>query len=369
MKTVLGGSKTTDYCGNVIYENGLLKRILVDGGYIENSTYYFYLTDHLGNNRVIASSSGSIVQSNHYYPFGMSFAEGSTTSQQPYKYNGKELDTERGLNLYDYSARYMDPALGRFSTVDPMAEKYYSWSPYVYVGNDPVNLFDPDGMDWYQSNEDENRYIWREGHKDIEGYKNVGSSMSIQTGKDSYLNFYQNAGVKSNKAVNAFGLIASSGKLQNILLGDNSPLSENSKSELFNGLINRERSEIERQIGRTLVGIAAGELAGPLAGRALAFSGAWLKALFKGTAKGGGKELFNFSAKAAEHMTNPGRAVPVQILEQAIKGSRGVADPRGSRALMHTIEMWKNGKAYNLEVLYDKTTNYIWHFKYSPIKP
>lgn len=148
LKTVLGGSKTTDYCGNVIYENGLLKRILVDGGYIENGTYYFYLTDHLGNNRVIASSSGSIVQSNHYYPFGMSFAEGSATSQQPYKYNGKELDTERGLNLYDYSARYMDPALGRFNTVDPMAEKYYSISPYAYCATNPVNRIDPDGRDW-----------------------------------------------------------------------------------------------------------------------------------------------------------------------------------------------------------------------------
>ena len=141
-------------------------------------------------------------------------------------------------------------------------------------------------MDWYQSNEDETRYLWREGHKDIEGYKNVDSSMSIQTGKDSYLNFYQNAGVKSNKAVNAFGLIASSGKLQNILLGDNSPLSENSKSELFNGLINRERSEIEHRIGKTLVGIAAVEFAGALAGRALAFSGSWLKVLFKGATKG-----------------------------------------------------------------------------------
>lgn len=65
-------------------------------------------------------------------------------------------------------------------------------------------------------------------------------------------------------------------------------------------------------------------------------------------------------------MANPGRAVPVQILEQAIKGSKGVADPRGSRALMHTTEMWKNGKAYNLEVLYDKATNSIWHFKYWP---
>lgn len=53
-------------------------------------------------------------------------------------------------------------------------------------------------------------------------------------------------------------------------------------------------------------------------------------------------------------MTNSGRAVPVQILEQAIKDSKGIADPRGSRALMHSVEMWKNGKVYNLEVLYDR---------------
>ncbi len=87
----------------------------------------------------------NVVQSNHYYPFGMSFAEGSATSQQPYQYNGKELDTERGLNLYDYSARLMDPALGRFNTVDPMAEKYYSISPYVYGDNNPINAIDLTG--------------------------------------------------------------------------------------------------------------------------------------------------------------------------------------------------------------------------------
>ncbi|MEA4887385.1 MAG: RHS repeat-associated core domain-containing protein, partial [Bacteroides graminisolvens] len=145
LKTVLGGSKTTDYCGNVIYENGLLKRILVDGGYIENGTYYFYLTDHLGNNRVIASAGGSIVQSNHYYPFGMSFAEGSATSQQPYKYSGKELDTERGLNLYDFEKRQMDPTVPAFTTMDPMSEKYYSMSPYAYCANNPIRYIDMHG--------------------------------------------------------------------------------------------------------------------------------------------------------------------------------------------------------------------------------
>ena len=76
----------------MIYEsaNGTgapLKRILVDDGYIGGGAYYFYLTDHLGKNHVITSASGSIVLSNHYYPFGMPFAEGITASQQPYKYN------------------------------------------------------------------------------------------------------------------------------------------------------------------------------------------------------------------------------------------------------------------------------------------
>ncbi len=83
--------------------------------------------------------------------------------------------------------------------------------------------------------------------------------------------------------------------------------------------------------------------------------------LFSSTAAKGGKELFNFSTKAAEHMANPSRAVPIQILEQTIKSSKGVLDPRGSRALMHTTEMFKNGKAYNLE-FHDKDGLYFVSF-------
>ncbi len=80
---------------------------------------------------------------------------------------------------------------------------------------------------------------------------------------------------------------------------------------------------------------------------------------------GNGKELFHFSSKAAEHMANPVRAVPVQVLQDAIKHTKGIADPRGSSALMYYTEMWKNGQKYNLEILYDKTNNSIWHFQYS----
>jgi len=50
-----------------------------------------------------------------------------------------------GLNLYDYSARYYDSAIGRFTTIDPLAEKYYSWSPYAYCYNNPLKFVDPDG--------------------------------------------------------------------------------------------------------------------------------------------------------------------------------------------------------------------------------
>jgi YD repeat-containing protein len=64
--TAARGTATTQYAGNMIYEGTTLKRILVDGGYIEGSTDYDYLTDHLGNNRVVAHASGTVQQVNHY---------------------------------------------------------------------------------------------------------------------------------------------------------------------------------------------------------------------------------------------------------------------------------------------------------------
>ncbi|MBK5723142.1 RHS repeat-associated core domain-containing protein [Dysgonomonas sp. Marseille-P4677] len=75
------------------------------------------------------------------------------SKKQAYKYNDEELDGMHQLNFYDYSARYYESAVGRFTSVDPHAESYYSWSPYAYVGNNPLKYTDPTGMDWWTTSD------------------------------------------------------------------------------------------------------------------------------------------------------------------------------------------------------------------------
>jgi RHS repeat-associated protein len=83
-----------------------------------------------------------------YFAFGETFIEEHKNSHNsPYKYNGKELDEESGL--YYYGARYYDPKLSIWASVDPLAEKYPSHSPYCYVMNNPINAIDPDGRRVY----------------------------------------------------------------------------------------------------------------------------------------------------------------------------------------------------------------------------
>ena len=140
-----GDSVTTDYCGNVVYENGVPQILLTEVGYVSltDGQYHYYLKDHQGNNRVVVDEEGTVEEVNHYYPFGGVFS--STGDAQPYKYNGKELDRKGGLDWYDYGARYYDAALGRWHVVDPMAEEYYDLNPYNYCGNNNVNNIDING--------------------------------------------------------------------------------------------------------------------------------------------------------------------------------------------------------------------------------
>ena len=120
-----------------------------------------YHKDHLGSSTLITNESGEVVQRVEYLPYGEVFLErhGGDNHSMPHKFNGrsalrdafeatwrkKELDRMHGLDWYDSSARFYDHVLGRFHQIDPLAEKYYAWSPYTYCLNNPIMKIDPDG--------------------------------------------------------------------------------------------------------------------------------------------------------------------------------------------------------------------------------
>ena len=154
---------STDYLlgGALMLKNGRIDKFLFEEGYCQatrynatqdNFTFLYYDRDHLGNVRQVTKamgSTGTVVQTMNYYPFGAQFCGGTANNNdiQPYKYNGKELDKMHGLNTYDYGARQYNPITARWDRVDPLAEKYYPYSPYVYCMNNPMNAIDPDGKD------------------------------------------------------------------------------------------------------------------------------------------------------------------------------------------------------------------------------
>ncbi len=154
---------STDYLlgGSLTLKNGSIDKYYFDEGYCQashysatqdNFTFCYYDRDHLGSIRqvrrfILNNTNGTLLQSMNYYPFGLQFCDGSASNGdvQPHKYNGKEFDGMHGLNTYDYGARQYNPILGRWDRMDPLCEKYYSISPYVYCVNNPVNAIDPDG--------------------------------------------------------------------------------------------------------------------------------------------------------------------------------------------------------------------------------
>jgi RHS repeat-associated protein len=152
LRKVLTGANR-DYVSGIEYDNGgAIAFIQTEEGRARpNGSGYFYdylLKDHLGNTRVIIGQDGVVSQQTDYYAFGMEMNRGINVTASPdnkYKYNGKELQEELGMNQYDYGARFYDPVIARWTTIDPLAEKSRRWSPYNYAINNPLRFIDPDG--------------------------------------------------------------------------------------------------------------------------------------------------------------------------------------------------------------------------------
>ena len=150
-KTIAKRLKTKYYyCSNLVYDNNNISAILFDGGYASvdddnGIVMHFYVKDHLGSNRLVVDGNGNIEEVNHYYPFGALMGDRCGVSRNKYKYIGKELDTMYGWNMQDHKARWYDPVVGRWHSIDMLAEKMFYVSPYVYCFNNPVKLLDSNG--------------------------------------------------------------------------------------------------------------------------------------------------------------------------------------------------------------------------------
>jgi RHS repeat-associated protein len=171
-------TSTRDYCGNFIYKNGTLERILTTEGYLTRPLAVvtvvtslgvatksitqtnglspilwkpvYYVKDRLGNVRVeltgSASNSYTWKSSTNYYPFGVEAVSGTNASASPEQFGGNELERINTMH-HDFHHRWLDQQLARFTTMDPLAELNYSISPYAYCDNNPINYIDPWGLD------------------------------------------------------------------------------------------------------------------------------------------------------------------------------------------------------------------------------
>ena len=149
----------TTYLGTAIYQNDTLQFFGTQEGRIRplGSSFIndYYLKDHLGNTRVVITNnynvSSPILETSSYYPFGLQqkgigLKAGLSNQQNKSTYNGKELQEDLGLEQYDYGARFYDAQIGRWHTVDPLSDAYVNQSSYNYAINNPILLFDYDGM-------------------------------------------------------------------------------------------------------------------------------------------------------------------------------------------------------------------------------
>ena len=142
--------RVTEYVDNVEYyytPRDTTSKIFNAVGYYTDSAYFYYVKDHLGNIcAVVNVDADSVIQRTMYYASGVPMAASIGRDEQPYLYNGKEFVEAHGWHTYDYGFRGYYAPIGRFTSIDPLAEQTPWQSPYAYAGNNFINAIDWMGL-------------------------------------------------------------------------------------------------------------------------------------------------------------------------------------------------------------------------------
>ncbi|HET8885635.1 MAG TPA: DUF6443 domain-containing protein [Salinimicrobium sp.] len=192
IKTQGGNTTTTDYAGNYVYENNVLKQVSHTEGYFEPKSgggyqYVYYLKDHLGNTRITFAddngngsvNSSEIRKERNFYPFGLEhrgYNGNSYGVENNLKtFQDQEFTEDLGLNTHEWKYRMSDPAIGRFWQIDPLTEKYEWMTPYQFSSNQPIHAPELEGLEssWDLNSRDPNlqnltpseRAAYKEGSK------------------------------------------------------------------------------------------------------------------------------------------------------------------------------------------------------------
>lgn len=253
--TISGVATTSEYLGGYQYKAAALEFFPHTEGYVKNDSgvysYVFNYTDHLGNIRVsyrdvnkngilgdeeimechinrfgtqvcVFEFVSPIIEENNYYSFGLKHEGYNTNNYQPnykYKFQGKELQDELGLNWYDFGGRLYMQDIVRTTTIDPLAEKFYNLSPQSFLNNNPLAFIDPTGKgteDWFKDKNGVMQFDPKVKNQDDASKKGgtyVGETDRQTTKSGGTADFRKDGSIVYSKEQDAYSRVMSNTKL------------------------------------------------------------------------------------------------------------------------------------------------------------
>ena len=290
----------------------------------------------------LVDNVGNITKEYSYDAFGVERNK-DDNDQNPFRYTAEYYDKETGT-IY-LRMRYYIPHLGRFLTEDPIRDGL-NW--YTYANGNPIMFIDPMGLSAQQKvalrEYIDKRLENRPMSYEIDWVEDIQTAILTLLWEDKWVTNFFTVGIDETELIDSILYVAKdivdsqitalSGKVQAI-------------EPVYDVAIAIIAIPIIIKGGIALTGVAKN-----LAAAAPATAVASEKAP-------------QLSTRVSERMSNPGRAVPIQTIMNTIDYGISTSDPKGTSAHMYYSTMWKNEQLYNLEVLYNKATDTIWHVMYS----